>query len=70
MMESWEHAAKNILTHFHVISQGGVPFTEHWEDENIRQLANIDEKGFKYLEKIKGILAERGKSSIFYVVAT
>ena len=60
MMDQWRVAAENILAHFHTISQGNIPFSINWDENEAQRIANVDAKAVEYLNKVRAILDERG----------
>lgn len=60
MMESWEHAARNILAHFHFICRGHLAL-ENWDDPDVQNAVQVDEDAVRSMSRLKDLLQTSGK---------
>lgn len=58
-MQEWEHAAENLIAHYHEVCHGTMPFREEWVLE-AQSLANISGKDLDFLARLKGLVEPRG----------
>ena len=56
MLDKWEMSANNLLAHFTIICQGGVPFTLDWMGKDVHRAAGLDEESIEYMMKMVHIL--------------
>ena len=59
MMEAWEHAAKNLTTHFHAICHGEVPLHMKW-DREAQRAAAMSDGDLDFLARLKDLVGVRG----------
>ena len=60
MLESWEHAAKILMAHFHTICHGTIPLSVNWNEE-VRNAEGVDDQSLAFLTQLKDLVRSRGK---------
>ncbi|KFA45340.1 Sat20 [Stachybotrys chartarum IBT 40293] len=60
MIEEWEESILTLVGLFHCVMNGGLPFTQSWEDggENHR-LTELDDKALVYVRSLKAEIEQR-----------
>ena len=67
-MQEWEHAAENLIAHYHAVSHGAMPLNEEWvEAQNPANMSNEDQN---FLARLKGLVEPRGTYALFLRQAT
>jgi len=58
MMNYWKHSAEILITYFHAISQGNIPLTIDWKEED-RQAAGMDERAMAFVAHLRSLVDSR-----------
>lgn len=59
-VESFCHAAKTMLAHFHFVCKGYVPLALDWDSREVNDLAILDAEQTQYMKKMKQRVGEKG----------
>lgn len=58
-MQEWEHAAENLIAHYHEVSHGAMPLDKKWVLE-AQKPANMSDEDLGFLARMKGLVEPRG----------
>ena len=59
MMQEWEHAAENLIAHYHAVSHGAMPLHEEWVLE-AQKTANMSDEDLDFLTRLRVLVEPRG----------
>lgn len=62
-MNYWKYSAEILIAHFHAISQGNIPLTIDWKEED-RQAAGMDERALDFVIHLRSLVESRCKRSL------
>ena len=62
MLQTWEEAARNLISHFRAVCRGHIPLNMRWTKAE-QDAAEVDQRSLDFIDQLNEVAESRGMNA-------